>query len=134
MGARKTNWSFTIRTLLVFAAICAVALVYLWPFYDDEQFVRGFQNLENKTVDDVIGYCDIHGRELVISENSRGGLLGLHAYSKDGHMIALAIRPMHANNRPATGWQLGQLAEMQIQSINIYDLRAMRELEQNRFR
>jgi hypothetical protein len=129
----KPKRSFTIRTLLILTAVCAAALVYLWPLYDDSQFVDGFQQLENKSVRDAIEHCRFHTRELIFNENNRGGLLGLHAYSKDGHMIALGIEPIHANNRPIHGWQLDKLAEMPIQSINVYNLRAMRQHENNRF-
>ena len=114
-------------------AICAAALVYLWPLYDDSRFVDGFQQLENKTVGDAIEHCRAYARELVFNENSRGGLLWLHAYSRDGHMIALDIEPIHANNRPIVGWELEELAELSIQSINVYNMRAMRDHENNRF-
>ena len=133
MIRNKPKRSFTIRALLILTAICAASLVYLWPLYDDSRFVDGFQQLENKTVGDAIEHCRFYARELVFNENNRGGLLGLHVYSRDGHNIALDIEAIHANNRPIIGWQLEELAGLSIQSVNVYDLRGMRDHENNRF-
>jgi hypothetical protein len=128
-----TRRSVTIRNLLVLTAICAAAIAYLWPLYDDSPFVDGFEQMESRTVANVIEHCKYHSRELGINENSRGGLLGLHAYSKDDHMIALDVEPIHASNCPTGGWQLEQLTEMPIRSINVYDLRSMRKHQNKRF-
>lgn len=120
--------------ILLIVAVCTVLIAYPWSVHDDSQFVNGFLALENKTISDVIDHLESHDREFEFQESVPGGLLGLNVYSFDGHLIAITIKPIHAMNRPANGWQIDQLLDLPIRSINIHDLLSERMHSESRFR
>ena len=112
----------------------AIVVAYLWPYYDYSQFVKQFHGgFDGQPAQLAIDIARKHRRRIAINQNSRGGLQGLDIYSKDGHQITLAVKPIHSNLRPESGWNIDELAEMVIQSVNIYDLRAMEQHARERF-
>jgi len=132
---RRLRVSYSIRSILLVTTILAIATAYLWPYYDDSRFVNHFHGgLDGQPARLAIDIAKKHRRRIAVNQNDNGGLLGLNIYAKDRHLITLGLKPIHANLRPESGWKIHSMREMTIQSVNIYDLRAMEQFYANRFR
>ena len=132
---RRLRVSYSIRSILLVTTILAIATAYLWPYYDDSRFVNHFHGgLDGQPARLAIDIAKKHRRRIAVNQNDNGGLLGLNIYAKDRHLITLDLKPIHANLRPESGWKIHSMREMTIQSVSIYDLRAMEQFYANRFR
>jgi hypothetical protein len=132
---RRFGVSYSIRSVLLVTTILAIVTVYLWPYYDDSRFVNHFHGgFDGQSVLLAIDIAKKHRRRIAVNQNANGGLLGLNIYAKDGHLITLAVKPIHANLRPESGWKIESIGGMRIQSVNICDIRAMEQFYENRFR
>ena len=98
----------------------------LFAKFDDSKFVLSASTLEGKTIGDAVDLAREQQRIIQINEDNAGRFWGLDLYSLDAHLISLSTNPISSQLRPPEGWKIEQLRKLEIKTVNIYHLDAIR--------